>query len=139
MSLPRIPAVDSVTEQPKQVTEFPDLFLSQLVVRATPGNMKASAKLQPFNYDANVISTELNSTRIEVADLVAESARVPALGQAMGLIIQATAFLAQEKTLLEKITIVENDTTLTEEEKAMQKQALEDQISTLRQGAGVDG
>jgi hypothetical protein len=128
MTLPRIPAVDTVTDTPV-VTEFPEWFMNLLVVRATPGGkMNARAKLSPFNYDANVISENLPPIEFEI-DLLAESARSPVVAQTMGGVLTSVTLLAQEKVVLEKIAAAEaaeEDTT-----------ALEEQLTTIRTNMGI--
>jgi hypothetical protein len=133
--LPRIPAIESQTEQPKPTTEFPDWYLSLLVMRSSPENTRATIKLQPYNYDEGVLSTELPPLTVEVSDLMSEAGRVPALAQAMGAILQVTTFLGQEKYLLSKIEKL-NTRDLTEEEQ-QELTNLEQQLETLRTQAGV--
>lgn len=125
MSLPRIPAVDTVIKQPLEVTEFPDWFMNTLVVRYSPHRGSAVIKLRPYNYDAGVLANEEDEKILHINDLLSESERVPVVAQAMNAVLTAVALIAQERVLLEKIEAVptgEDDSELKDKLAAVRNQ-----------------
>jgi len=136
MSLPRIPSLEPVTEQQKAVTEFPDLFMTLLVMRADASQSNVRAKLKPYNYDAGVISTDSAEKSLTVPDLYKEAARVPVLAQAVGALLEAVIFLSQEETLVNKIETLEQVEDKTEEQET-ELTTLNMQLGDLRTAYNV--
>jgi len=100
--LPRIPAAKPVTVPAADAKTFPDVFMTQMHLTATPGGESvARLHLVPYNYETGEVGPEDESRVVRIAKLKSVAARraaegKPALAQALGAVLAAVAELVGE-------------------------------------------
>lgn len=102
--LPRIAAPEPVVIDPLPTT-YPDLFISDLRIKAEPGKpWRLSTVFWPYNYDAAVIQPESRPAELILGDVKAKAAQYPAtVGMALGAVLQIAPLLLREQQLEARI------------------------------------
>ncbi len=112
--LPRIALRTPVQTESIEAKEYPDAFLSLLVVRASADNGKyAKATIELRNYDWEAEQTQPSEQarpwHYELPDLYAEMDRVPVLAEAAGYLLRAVSLLRAEQDILTAIESLPKD------------------------------
>ena len=109
VTLPKLDLLTPVSVGAKEAVDYPNLFLSLLVIRADEGRAKATVATRNQNYVTKQIQplSEAKPWQHEIPDLYAELDRVPVLAVAAGHILNAVGLLRKEKDLLDAIQALE--------------------------------
>lgn len=110
--LPRIPSATPKEVEAIPAKEFPDWYLRNLTINATPDHpTKCSVALQAYNYDTKEADTEAGP-RIEFMNLDEAAAQraadgKPELAQALGAVLVAVAQIASEVDTTQPVIEIE--------------------------------
>ncbi len=135
MELPRITAPQPTEQPPVPAKTYPELYLSQMVLRTqvngdnTVRGQSLSLLFRNYNYDlAELDPDESHKDAVVIPDIYVEAARSALVAQVMGLLARGCHLLLRERTLLEAIASAADPAV---------KAALEAELATVRQDLGV--
>lgn len=103
--LPQISSLDPVTKPAQQEQAFDSLYIVGLgFADDGAGNAQLNVAFKPYDYATKTLDPTGAQKTVSVPDVWTEVQTVPALAQAMGVVIQVSALLYQRDTLAAKIS-----------------------------------